>query len=127
MAVGTADLTIICALAGHKASARTIWNEGTHFSKCARCDLDLVELQGRWEAPPPWFRVVWKPRPEPAPVPEETLELTQLAVCTAPVREERSGVDRRVALNDAAPASLRVDRRRGDRRKSAKRQAIVRA
>ncbi|HEX8533060.1 MAG TPA: hypothetical protein VF662_02750 [Allosphingosinicella sp.] len=121
-------MTIICALAGHKASARTIWNEGTHFSKCARCDLDLVELQGRWEAPPPWFRIVWKPRPEPAEVPEETLELTELAVCAAPVREERSGGDRRVAGSDGPPPSLRVDRRRGrDRRKSAKRQAIVRA
>jgi hypothetical protein len=122
-------LTIICALAGHKASAKTIWNEGTHFSKCVRCALDIVELQGRWDAPPPWFRVVWKPRAEAVETPlEEPLELTEEAVSVLPAQEERSGIDRRTSGNDPTTASLRVDRRRGrDRRKIAKRQAIVRA
>lgn len=127
--MGNFRLSIICAVAGHKASEKTIWNQGTHFSKCARCRLDLVQLQGRWEPPPPWFKVVWRPRPAPAEAvpPEAPLELIAQAVSVAPSQEERSGTDRRVAVNDAVLAALQVDRRRGgQRRKPMKRQAISR-
>lgn len=123
-------MSIICAVAGHKASTRTVWNEGTHFSKCARCALDLVELQGRWEPPPPWFKVVWKKRPEPAEVEiaEATLELTAEDVCAKPVPEVRRAVDRRAGGSEGLPTSLRIDRRRGgERRLNTKRQAISRA
>ena len=130
-------LSIICAIAGHKAAAKTLWNQGTHFAKCERCALDLVEQQGRWDVPPPWFRVVWK-RPEEAAVAaplELTMDLLADAVSIAPVEEaiapaeeERSRSDRRKAGSDWHPASLRIDRRRdGERRNPVKQQAIVRA
>ena len=130
-------MSIICAIAGHKAETKTIRNEGTHFAKCARCALDLVEQQGRWDVPPPWFRVVWKPREEPnlaAPL-ELTMDLVAAPVSIAPVEkaivpaaEERSRTDRRKAGSDWNPASLRIDRRRGgERRNRVKQQAISRA
>ena len=124
-------MSIICAIAGHKAAAKTLWNQGTHFAKCERCALDLVEQQGRWDVPPPWFRVVWK-RPEEAALAaplELTMDLAAGAFNLAPSEEVRSGADRRAAgTNDRLPPSLRIDRRRGgERRNPVKQQAIVRA
>jgi hypothetical protein len=120
---------MICTIAGHKAAARTIWNAGTHFGKCTRCSTDLIEVEGRWHTPPPWFRVVWRkrePAPEaslPAPPP---IDLAPKKVTVAAFNEERSGGDRRTN-REGRPASLRVERRRGsDRRKGAKAQAISR-
>lgn len=56
------DLPLLCALGWHRARPFARWNNGYYFTKCARCDSDLVRaVDGRWQAPR-GFRVVWQGR-----------------------------------------------------------------
>jgi hypothetical protein len=120
---------MICTITGHKATTRTVWNEGTHFARCTRCSTDLIEVEGHWHKPPPWLRVVWR-KAQPAPVASlpPPIDLAPDKVTIVAVEDERSGLERRADPGRQAPAALRVDRRRGgERRKGKKAQAISHA
>ena len=132
---------LLCAFSRHLASDQTILNDGYHFSRCSRCDADLVEVEGGWSAAPRGYRIVWKSEIKPAPAPadeageeaasapgeaasiadEETPALVEPAVEPAPagrlepVHQERRRLDRRV--NPYAFAYKGKERRRNrDRR-----------
>jgi hypothetical protein len=53
-------MNILCRIFGHRPEARTVRNEGRHFSRCRRCRLDLVEHNGRWSTAPRGYRIIWK-------------------------------------------------------------------
>lgn len=136
-------MSLLCAIVGHKASAKIVRNEGVSFSRCARCAADLVQSEGRWDMPPAGYRVVWKPReralePEPlelstfAPIapPVEAMPAVEVvgavgAVEASPI-EGRSGTDRRAAQSRVLTSLRSVERRRGgDRRRTEpKKQAL---
>lgn len=71
-------MSIFCLLAGHKAVASNIWNDGYYFSRCRNCDCELIGRWGEWRRVPRGYKVVWRPRTEttawvpwsPAPAPD---------------------------------------------------------
>jgi hypothetical protein len=100
-----------------------------NFSRCTRCSVDLIETGGRWDTPPPGYRIVWKKRqpqalglPPPPPI-----DLPPEAYDAVPVENERRGDDRRATRDARVLTSLRSLERRGgaERRKaSTKKQAL---
>lgn len=50
----------ICRLLNHKMSGEMVWNDGQHFSRCARCAADLIRGKQGWISIPKGHRVVWK-------------------------------------------------------------------
>jgi hypothetical protein len=55
-------MSVRCAIGGHKAAPRQIYNSGFYFGACVRCGRDLVRApRGEWRAPPAGHRVTWKP------------------------------------------------------------------
>lgn len=140
---------ILCAFSRHQAIGHTILNDGYHFSRCSRCNADLVEVEGGWSAAPRGYRIVWKSEPKPlraenevpstadpflAPPPEEAVAAEEAAAfaeaAEEPVSEEnpepgfpeRRRLDRRV--NPYAFAYKGKERRRNrDRRTNFGRKA----
>lgn len=52
---------LLCAVGGHVAEAGATWNNGYAFSRCRRCEREIVRsLFGRWRLPPSGYRVVWR-------------------------------------------------------------------
>jgi len=117
-------LGIVCSLAGHRPSERTMRNAGYHFSRCVRCSVDLVHQDGRWVTAPRGFRIVWKevtaegedPFP-PAAEPAAGIEAAAEAE-TAP-EDQRERGDRRSKAKAERPRYLVKERRAPvrDRRK----------
>ncbi len=120
-------MSIVCAIAGHKAPATSLMNEGFEFGSCPRCSLDLIKSESRWRAPPPGYRIVWKKRARRQELVQSLPPLNLTADYeVAMFQDERSGVERR-NRKGRGPASLRGPDRRSarDRRKSlSKKQAV---
>ena len=56
-------LPLLCELGWHRPEKLARWNDGYYFSKCSRCERDLVRTAyGSWQLPK-GFRVVWQPKP----------------------------------------------------------------
>ena len=53
-------MSIICALGGHEAAAGETYNSGYWFSRCRRCQCDMIRAGGSWETVPQGHRVVWR-------------------------------------------------------------------
>ena len=52
----------LCRLGRHKVAPGEVWNRGYYFSRCERCDADLIRTpSGKWHVPP-GKKVVWRPR-----------------------------------------------------------------
>ncbi|HEX8192102.1 MAG TPA: response regulator [Allosphingosinicella sp.] len=73
-------MSMICRLKGHDPSPDEICNGGRCFTRCRRCNADLVKEADAWQPVPKGFRVVWPgaapgasaapaPPPEPPPTP----------------------------------------------------------
>jgi hypothetical protein len=53
-------MSILCAIAGHEAHRREVYNGGFHFSRCRRCRRDMIRAGGEWRMIPGGHRVTWK-------------------------------------------------------------------
>ena len=53
-------MSLLCFIQGHAASTEEVWNRGYSFSKCRRCQCDMIRSDGEWETVPRGHRVVWK-------------------------------------------------------------------
>jgi len=53
-------MPLACSLIGHDASTEVIANAGERFSRCTRCDVDLILIEGKWTAPPKGYAIVWR-------------------------------------------------------------------
>jgi len=52
----------LCRLGFHKARKSEIWNGGYYFSRCVRCDQDMIRRPDEdWQAVPPGHHIVWRP------------------------------------------------------------------
>jgi hypothetical protein len=55
-------MPLMCSLGLHRPAAGEVWNRGYWFTKCLRCEADLVRTAaGRWHVPP-GKKIVWKPK-----------------------------------------------------------------
>jgi hypothetical protein len=122
-------VSLLCSIGGHSASGQRIRNAGHHFARCARCNADLVESEGRWATAPRGFRVIWKAVPDKGaelvleledefePDVRPALETAEEEQPEAELHPERRGLERRV--NRYALAYKGIERRRDrDRRQS---------
>jgi hypothetical protein len=50
----------MCAIGGHEADQREVYNSGYYFARCRRCAGDMIRTGGAWQAVPRGHRVVWK-------------------------------------------------------------------
>jgi len=55
-------MSILCSLGKHEADAKSIWNNGFYFSRCRRCEREIIRNREGWRAVPKGYQVVWKPR-----------------------------------------------------------------
>ena len=54
-------MSVRCAIGGHRAAPRQVYNSGFYFSACRRCGRDLVRPpHGLWQTAPAGHRIVWK-------------------------------------------------------------------
>jgi hypothetical protein len=53
-------MNLSCLIQGHSPAAEEVWNRGYSFTRCARCDCDLIRSDADWETVPSGHRVVWK-------------------------------------------------------------------
>jgi hypothetical protein len=53
-------MSMMCRLGGHEAGPREVYNSGYYFSRCRRCDADMIRGGGSWEMVPDGHQVVWK-------------------------------------------------------------------
>ena len=53
-------MSILCAITGHEAHRREVYNSGFHFSRCRRCSRDMIRAGGEWRMVPGGYRVAWK-------------------------------------------------------------------
>jgi len=51
---------LMCAIGGHEAEPREVYNCGYYFSRCRGCGRDMVRAGGSWSLVPEGHRVVWK-------------------------------------------------------------------
>jgi hypothetical protein len=52
----------LCRIGLHKPLASEVWNGGYFFSRCSRCDQDMIRRpEGEWRTVPPGHHVVWRP------------------------------------------------------------------
>lgn len=57
------EMPLLCELGWHRPDQLARWNDGYYFSKCLRCERDLVRTAyGSWQLPK-GYRVVWQPKP----------------------------------------------------------------
>ena len=92
---------ILCAFSRHRASSRIILNDGYHFSRCLRCNADLVEVEGGWSAAPRGYRIVWKSEPKEVPAPAEEEPVVLHIAAAEPVArdgEAAVGADEELTL-----------------------------
>ena len=61
-------MKLACLLGRHEARATAIRNQGLYFSRCARCERDMVRSLGGWQPVPRGFRVVWRSSTAPGPI-----------------------------------------------------------
>jgi hypothetical protein len=55
-------MSILCRLKRHAAVPSRLWNGGYYFSRCARCECDLIRRGDRWTEVPKGYQVIWKQR-----------------------------------------------------------------
>jgi len=53
-------MSLLCALGGHEAGAGEIYNGGYYFSRCRRCERDMIRSGAAWQMVPSGHRVVWR-------------------------------------------------------------------
>jgi hypothetical protein len=53
-------MSLLCAIGGHEAAPREVYNGGYYFSRCRRCGEDMVRTGASWDLVPEGHRVVWK-------------------------------------------------------------------
>lgn len=53
-------MKLSCVIQGHRPSADEVWNRGYSFTRCDRCECDLIRSDSEWEPVPRGHRVVWK-------------------------------------------------------------------
>ena len=53
-------MNAICWLLNHQTSGEMIWNDGQHFTRCARCAADLIRGKDGWMSVPKGYRIVWR-------------------------------------------------------------------
>lgn len=53
-------MSMLCALGGHEAGAGEVYNGGYYFSRCRRCERDMIRCGAAWETVPSGHRVVWR-------------------------------------------------------------------
>jgi hypothetical protein len=53
-------MSLLCALGGHEAGAREVYNGGYYFARCRRCERDMIRCGGAWQMVPSGHRVVWR-------------------------------------------------------------------
>jgi len=53
-------MSLLCMIQGHAPSRDEVWNRGYSFSKCRRCQCDMIRSDADWSPVPRGHRVVWK-------------------------------------------------------------------
>ena len=53
-------MSLACLVGRHRARPSAVRNQGLYFSRCARCERDMVRSLGAWRPVPSGFRVVWR-------------------------------------------------------------------
>jgi hypothetical protein len=53
-------MSLLCAIGGHEAAPREVYNGGYYFSRCRRCGEDMIRTGASWDLVPEGHRVVWK-------------------------------------------------------------------
>jgi hypothetical protein len=53
-------MSLLCAIGGHEAAPREVYNGGYYFSRCRRCGEDMIRAGAGWDLVPEGHRVVWK-------------------------------------------------------------------
>jgi hypothetical protein len=53
-------MSLLCALGGHEAGSREIYNGGYYFARCRRCQSDMIRCGAAWRMVPDGHRVVWR-------------------------------------------------------------------
>lgn len=56
-------MSILCAIGGHEARPGEVYNSGYWFSRCRRCERDMIRAGGSWDTIPRGHRVVWRSGP----------------------------------------------------------------
>jgi hypothetical protein len=51
---------LMCAIGGHEAAPREVYNCGYWFSRCRGCGRDMIRTGAGWSLVPDGHRVVWK-------------------------------------------------------------------
>lgn len=51
---------LMCAIGGHEAAPREVYNCGYWFSRCRGCGRDMMRTGAGWSLVPEGHRVVWK-------------------------------------------------------------------
>jgi hypothetical protein len=59
-------MSIVCRLLAHAPVPSRLWNGGYYFTKCARCECDLIRRGGNWMEVPAGYQVVWREVEGPA-------------------------------------------------------------
>jgi hypothetical protein len=53
-------MSLLCALGGHEAGPGEVYNGGYYFSRCRRCERDMIRCGPAWRMVPEGHRVVWR-------------------------------------------------------------------
>jgi hypothetical protein len=53
-------MSLLCALGGHEAGPEEVYNGGYYFSRCRRCERDMIRSGAAWQMVPTGHRVVWR-------------------------------------------------------------------
>jgi len=53
-------MSLLCALGGHEAGPGEVYNGGYYFSRCRRCERDMIRSGAAWQMVPAGHRVVWR-------------------------------------------------------------------
>jgi len=53
-------MSLLCALGGHEAGSDEVYNGGYYFSRCRRCERDMIRSGAAWQMVPAGHRVVWR-------------------------------------------------------------------
>ena len=101
-------MKLFCLVAGHKAVPSNIWNDGHFFSRCTRCDCELIGRGGIWRSVPRGYRVVWRSGMCPSqwtPLPLHNFEGTKLSdwLPTTTERGYPTQYGMRIVAGNAAP------------------------
>ena len=53
-------MSLLCAIGGHEAGPHEVYNGGYYFSRCRRCERDMIRSGAAWQMVPSGHRVVWR-------------------------------------------------------------------